>query len=175
MHAQTTQTQAWKQARTHIHYVPWSAPNFNTDSHQSALVVVSAFQVWQSTSNWLCPSVCWYVGNALVRRSTRSTLLAYLALFIGGLYVGNMLCFKFQDWTIDGFLVMNIFSINDNSRKSVRWSAVPVPCLSRLWMKLRGEQGSGPKGVDDLCFHTYGEFSPPSPSAPAPPALWPKF
>ena len=33
-----------------------------------------------------------------------------------------------------------------NSRKSVRWSAVPVPCLSCLWLKLRGEQGSGPKG-----------------------------
>ena len=30
-------------------------------------------------------------------------------------------------------------------------------------MKLRGEQGSGPEGVDDLCFHTYGEFSPPPP------------
>ena len=50
-----------------------------------------------------------------------------------------------------------------NSRKSVRWSAVPVPCLSRLWLKLRGEQGSGPEGVDDLCFHTYGGFSPSSP------------
>ena len=25
-----------------------------------------------------------------------------------------------------------------NSRKSVRWSAVPVPCLSRLWLKWRG-------------------------------------
>ena len=24
------------------------------------------------------------------------------------------------------------------------------------------EQGSGLKGVDDLCFHTYEEFSPPS-------------
>ena len=46
---------------------------------------------------------------------------------------------------------------------------VPVPCLSRLWLKLRGEQGSGPEGVDDLCFHTYGEFSPP----PPPPAgIW---
>ena len=54
-----------------------------------------------------------------------------------------------------------------NSRKSIRWSVVPVPCLSRLWLKLRGEQGSGPKGVDDLCFHTYGGFSPPSrPSIP---------
>ena len=30
-------------------------------------------------------------------------------------------------------------------------------------MKLRGKQGSGPDGVDDLCFHTYGEFSPPPP------------
>ena len=25
--------------------------------------------------------------------------------------------------------------------------------------------GSGSKGVDDLCFHTYGEFSPSSPPA----------
>ena len=58
--------------------------------------------------------------------------------------------------------------LNENSRKSVRWSAVPVPCLSRLWLKLRGEQGSGPEGVDDLCFHTYGGFSP-SPSPPPPP------
>ena len=33
----------------------------------------------------------------------------------------------------------------------------------RLWLKLEGEQGSGFKGVDDLCFYTYGEFSPLSP------------
>ena len=56
-----------------------------------------------------------------------------------------------------------------NSRKSVRWTVVPVPCLSRLCLKLRGEQGSGPKEVDDLCFHTYGEFSPPPPPPPPPP------
>ena len=35
--------------------------------------------------------------------------------------------------------------------------------------------GSGPEGVDDLCFHTYGEFSPSSPSPPSsyppPPSL----
>ena len=55
-----------------------------------------------------------------------------------------------------------------NSRKSVRWSAAPVPCLSRLWLKLRGKQVSGPEGVDDLCFHT-GEFSPPPSSPPSPP------
>ena len=60
--------------------------------------------------------------------------------------------------------------VKRNSRKSVRWSAVPVPCLSRLWLKLRGEQGSGPEGVDDLCFHTYGGFSPPSPSSLSPPS-----
>ena len=29
--------------------------------------------------------------------------------------------------------------------------------------------GSGPEGVDDLCFHTYGEFSPSPPSSPSPP------
>ena len=26
--------------------------------------------------------------------------------------------------------------------------------------------GSGPKGADDLCFHTYGRFSPPSGQGP---------
>ena len=28
--------------------------------------------------------------------------------------------------------------------------------------------GSGPEGVDELCFHTYGEFSPPPPPPPSP-------
>ena len=55
-----------------------------------------------------------------------------------------------------------------NSRKSVRWLAVPLPCPSRLCLKLK--QGSGPKGVDDLYFHTYGEFPPPS-LYPPPPSL----
>ena len=57
--------------------------------------------------------------------------------------------------------------MRQNSRKSVRWSVVPVPCLSRLSLKLREEQGSGPEGVDDLCFHTYGGFSPPPPPSPS--------
>ena len=52
--------------------------------------------------------------------------------------------------------------------KSVRWSAVRVPCLGKLWLKLRGELGSGPKVVDDLGFHTYGGFSPPPSSSPPP-------
>ena len=39
---------------------------------------------------------------------------------------------------------------------------MPVPRLLRLWLRLRGEQGSGSEGVDDLYFHTYGEFSSPS-------------
>ena len=54
-----------------------------------------------------------------------------------------------------------------SSRKSVRMSAVPVPWQSRLCLKLNGRQGSDPKGVDDLCFHTLGEFSP----SPLPPSL----
>ena len=40
-----------------------------------------------------------------------------------------------------------------NSRRSGRWSAVPLPCPSRLRLKLR-EQSSSLKRVDDLCFHT---------------------
>ena len=54
-----------------------------------------------------------------------------------------------------------------NSRKSVRWSAVPEPCLSRLCLKLKEKQGSGTEAVHDLCFHTYGEFAP----SPPPPSL----
>ena len=34
---------------------------------------------------------------------------------------------------------------------------------------LKGEQGSGPEGVDDLYCHTYGELSPSSPSTSASP------
>ena len=42
--------------------------------------------------------------------------------------------------------------------------------LSRLYLKLKGEKGSGLEGVDYLCFHTYGQFSP-SPSPPSPPQV----
>ena len=39
-----------------------------------------------------------------------------------------------------------------------------------LVLKLKRKQSSGPEGVDELCFHIYGEFSlsPPSvcPSVP---------
>ena len=38
-----------------------------------------------------------------------------------------------------------------NSRKSVRWSAVPVaPKL--VYVRCEGERGSGPEGADDLCW-----------------------
>ena len=33
---------------------------------------------------------------------------------------------------------------------------------------MKGKWGSGPEGVDDLSFHTYGEFSLPSPPLPPP-------
>ena len=39
-----------------------------------------------------------------------------------------------------------------NCRKSVRWSAVPVPCLSWLCLRVRGEQGSGPKHATGEAF-----------------------
>ena len=32
--------------------------------------------------NWLCPSVCWLLGNVFVRRSTRRAILANLALLL---------------------------------------------------------------------------------------------
>ena len=42
-----------------------------------------------------------------------------------------------------------VVSIKSNSRKSVRWSAVPVAPVS-VWM-YDGERGSGPEGANDLC------------------------
>ena len=73
----------------------------------------------------------------------------------------------------ESILFSNLMMIIRNSRKSVRWSAVPVPCRSRLCLKLKGKQGSGPEGVDDLCFHTYGGFSPSSPPPPPSPFALP--
>ena len=64
---------------------------------------------------------------------------------------------NFQEYKNIKFAGHNIFSYY-NSRKSVSWSAVPVPCRSWLCLKFRREQGTGPKEVDNLCFHTYGEF-----------------
>ena len=59
-----------------------------------------------------------------------------------------------------------------NSRKSVRWSAVPVPCLSRLWLKLRGSRAAAPKGSMTYAFTHMGNFllllrTPPPPSLQA--------
>ena len=42
-----------------------------------------------------------------------------------------------------------------NSRKSVRWSAVPIaPKL--VYVRCEGERGSGPEGADDLCCFYLG-------------------
>ena len=44
----------------------------------------------------------------------------------------------------------NVWS-KENSRKSVRWSAVPVaPKL--VYVRCGSERGSGPEGADDLCW-----------------------
>ena len=42
--------------------------------------------------------------------------------------------------------------------------------ICRLCSKSKGMQGSGPKEVHDLCFHT-GEISPPAPPPLSPPFL----
>ena len=52
------------------------------------------------------------------------------------------------------------------SPKGNMWSAIPVALLCMIVNWSKGKQGSGPEGVDDLCFHTYGEFSPPPPPPP---------
>ena len=52
---------------------------------------------------------------------------------------------------------------SENSRKSVRWSAVPV-ALKLVNVRYEGERGSGPKGANDLCLARIGvlrrDFSP---------------
>ena len=42
-------------------------------------------------------------------------------------------------------------------------------CFDVEFMFYNSFLGSGPEGVDDLCFHTYGGFSPPSPPPPPSP------
>ena len=45
----------------------------------------------------------------------------------------------------------DLIYVKANSRKSVRWSAVPVaPKL--VYGRGGGERGSGPEGADDLCW-----------------------
>ena len=44
-----------------------------------------------------------------------------------------------------------------------------IRALPKFGLEGEGEAGPRPKGVDDLCFHTYGEFSPPPPPPPPPP------
>ena len=45
-----------------------------------------------------------------------------------------------------------------NSRKSVRWSAVPVSCLSRLCLKLRGSRAAAPTRSMPCAFTRMGNF-----------------
>ena len=54
-------------------------------------------------------------------------------------------------------------STSNNGCKSIRWSAVPVPCSSNLWLNLGNWKNSGSKRVGDQYFHTYEEFSSPPP------------
>ena len=58
--------------------------------------------------NWLCPLVGWS-GNAFARRSTRHTILAYMALF--SLYSSKELFFTFQ--TLLSCMSCNVFSFKD--------------------------------------------------------------
>ena len=44
-----------------------------------------------------------------------------------------------------------------NSRKSVRWSAVPAPCLSSMGLKLKRKQGVAPKGSTTYAFTHMGD------------------
>ena len=65
----------------------------------------------------------------------------------------------------------------NRSPKGNMWSAIPVALLCVIVKWSKRKQGSGPKGVNNLCFHT-GEFfpspsSPPSPPSPLPPTSRP--
>ena len=57
--------------------------------------------------------------------------------------------------------------------KALDGQRYPLPLCEYMWM-CDGERGSGPEGVDDLCFHTYGGFSPSSSSPPHPPSPQPR-
>ena len=70
-------------------------------------------------------------------------------------------------------------SLNDYVGRSVHWS-VPLAfmvgvCINAPALVLGSTLFSrGPEGVDDLCFHACGEFSPPPPSlSPSPPSYPP--
>ena len=56
------------------------------------------------------------------------------------------------------------FQPSDANDGVLKMSASLFVCLSVCLLL-----GSGSEGVDDLCFHTYGEFSSPSPSLSVPP------
>ena len=80
-----------------------------------------------------------------------------------------------RDWDLRG-----VVRRRRNSRKSVRWSAVPVPCLSRLGLKLRERAGQRPRrGRWPMLSHIWGifSFSFSSSSVPPPqiPVSRPKF
>ena len=62
-------------------------------SHFSIFFLTFFLGATKHLYNWLCPLVCLLVCNAFVRRSTRRTLLAYLALFFGqsGCCLKNMI------------------------------------------------------------------------------------
>ena len=47
--------------------------------------------------------------------------------------------------------------VKANSRKSVRWSTVPVPLCEYVLM-CDGERGSGPKEADDLCLVIFDDL-----------------
>ena len=54
----------------------------------------------------------------------------------------------------------NLFFVQLNSRKSVRWSAVPVPCWSSLWLRLReGAEQWPQRGRWPVLSHILGIFS----------------
>ena len=49
--------------------------------------------------------------------------------------------------------MLSYIKLNHKRRKSVRWSAVPMPCLSRLCLKLKGKHGSGPGSMSYAFTH----------------------
>ena len=56
-------------------------------------------------------------------------------------------------------ICISVYDIS-NGRKNVRWSAVPVPCLCRLYMKLGEGAGQRPqRGWWPMLSHIWGNFS----------------
>ena len=100
--------------------------------------------------NWLCPSVGWSVGYAFVRRSTRRTLLAYLALFIFGL-IGQF----DKIWFLWIMCIWWFLPLKDSTLSfyHIGWKMPNYRCFSLIGWQASWEVGRFSQGYNLNLFH----------------------